>query len=290
MVTEVEDFEGCGGVLRGAPGAVHDVFHVSVIAAGGAIAEFGDGAAFEDVAGEFVDGEVGPLARAVNGEVAQGGDCEAMQAGVVGAELLGAKLAGGVRGEGGMHGVALTEWHFTVDAVDRGSGGQGEAAHAMAAAGFQEVECAKDVDFDVEARVFDRGAHAGFGSDVDDGVGPVFSEDAGDESFIADVAFVKARVLDECGDVAAFDLGAVKVVEVVQGDHFVALGQNAFAKVGADEACCASDKNTHLNSLMTSVPRSKHLLVAELRCYFDLKHARRRRLRIPACPSCSSSI
>lgn len=236
VVAEVDDFERGGVVLGGAPSAIHDVVHIGVVAPGVAVAVFGDGATLKDVAGEFVDGQVRTLAGAVNGEVAQCGDSHAVEAGVVGAELLGAEFAGGVGREGGVDGVVLAEGHLAVDTVDGGGGGEGEAAHAVAAAGLQEVERAKGVDLNVEARVLDGGAHAGLGGDVDDGVGPALGENALDKGLVADVALEEAGAGGEGGDVAALDLGAVEVVEVVEGDHVVALGQDALAEVGADEA------------------------------------------------------
>ena len=81
-------------------GAGEDPFHgigdVGVIARGGAIPIDGDWFPGENASGEFMDGQIGPLARTVNGEETKHGDIHPIDMVIDMAEGFTGQLAGGV--------------------------------------------------------------------------------------------------------------------------------------------------------------------------------------------------
>jgi hypothetical protein len=111
--------------------------------------------------------------------------------------------------------------------------------------GFEDVPGAGDVCVDVKFRLLDGRAHAGPGSEVDDGVGLFRGDDTLDGGPVAEVGSVNGRVFGEAGDVGALDGGVVEVVEVVENAEGVALGEEFFDEIGADEPGAASDENFH---------------------------------------------
>ena len=116
---EVDDFERGGGVTACGHDALNDVVDVGVIASGTAIAVLVDRLAGHDVAAELRDGEVRPLAWAVDREKAQADAADAVKVRIVGAELLARQLGGGVGGNGPLDQVVFGERDFFIHAIDR---------------------------------------------------------------------------------------------------------------------------------------------------------------------------
>jgi hypothetical protein len=84
------------GALVGEAGgdALEDVVDVGVIAARAAVAELVDRLAGVDGFGERMDGEIGPLARTIDGEETQVDRAQAIEVRVVRAELFAGELGG----------------------------------------------------------------------------------------------------------------------------------------------------------------------------------------------------
>jgi hypothetical protein len=80
---EVEDRERRSSEVCGRPDALDGIIDECVVALAGAVAIDGDWASLEDCGGEFADGEVRALARAVNGEEAEADALDAVQVSVV---------------------------------------------------------------------------------------------------------------------------------------------------------------------------------------------------------------
>src|SRR5262249_29155165 len=110
--------------------AVEDVVHVGVIALAAAVAVERQLLAALQQPHEFVDGHLGPLPRAVDGEEAQAGDVHAVQVREdVAGQLVGA-LGRGVGRDGPADVVVLVEGHLLVAPVDRAAAAQNEARDA----------------------------------------------------------------------------------------------------------------------------------------------------------------
>src|SRR5712671_606073 len=117
---QVDDLVARQRDRQGRQYAGEDVLDVRVVAAGGAVAEEGELLSGEHAAGELVDGEVGPLARAVHGEEAQRDRLQAVQVAPGGDELLARRLRGRVRAERRVDPRALLEGRRRVGAVHAG--------------------------------------------------------------------------------------------------------------------------------------------------------------------------
>ncbi len=117
-------------------------------------------------------------------------------------------------------GVDFREGDFGIHPIDGAGGGEGAFLDAVGAGGFEDIDCAFDVGALVEGGLFEAGADAGAGCEVDDLV-----EAFGGEHFIDDMGF--RDIADDDGEgfsegleveeVGLFDLGVVEVVEVIEG-------------------------------------------------------------------------
>jgi hypothetical protein len=102
-----------------------------------------------------------------------------------------------------------------------------------------------DVDFFVKQGLLDRGAHAGAGREVDNGIRSRGHRGL-NVSGAADIASDKPKTWVPAGgcQVADLDLHIVEVVEVVEGHDLVPLAQQRFAQMRPDEPGAAGDQNT----------------------------------------------
>ena len=196
-----------------------------------------------------MDGEVGALAGAVDGEETEGDAMKAEEVGVVGAELFAGELGGGVRGDGLAEAEGLGERDGFEHAVDGGTGGKNEARGAGAFSGLQEVEGAEDVGVDIEFWVANGGAHAGSGCEVDDGVGLKLGEDPVREGGVADVGLEEFDMGLVGREVGPFQSGCVEIVEVVDDTHGVSGKESFVHDMGPDEPGSAGDKQLHPDRL-----------------------------------------
>jgi len=223
VVAEVEDFEGGIGVVDGGPDAGEDVFDVGVIASGAAVSEEGDGFPGQDHFSEFVDGKVGALTGAVNGKEAQGDEADVVEFGVDVAKAFAGQLGGGVGGYGLEVFGVFFPGDFGVDAVDGGGGGEDELFDVAGFGELQEVEGAFDIGVVVADGVSNGGADSGFGRNVDDGVDGAGYVVCGVK--VADVGLEPGEVgmVDDFGDVLAFDGRVVEGVQVINNGDLVAV-------------------------------------------------------------------
>ena len=211
---------GGGAVVEGGEDAGEDIVDVGVIAAGGAVAEDGDGFFLVDELHEFGDSQIRALSWAEDGEESEAGDGEAMEVVVGVADEFACFFGGGVGADGVIDVIGFGEGGFGVIAVDAGGGGEEELGGAGGDGGVEEVDGAVEVDGGVVGGVFDAGADAGHGGEVDDGVGVVLGEGFEDGVSVADVDFdeLETRVGHGGGDVGAFLVGVVEVAEVIEAD------------------------------------------------------------------------
>src|SRR5918912_393764 len=144
-LAEVDHFEARGLVVHRRAHARDDVVNVGVVAPRRAVAEDGDGTARGDEARELVYGEVWALARAVDGEEAQGYAPQAPEVRVGVAEQLARGLRRRVRADRPVDGVVLRERDFLVLAVDGRGRAEDELPHPVLARQLQKVERARDV-------------------------------------------------------------------------------------------------------------------------------------------------
>jgi hypothetical protein len=241
-VAEIDHLVGAGVIIDGGADALHDVRDVGVVTAGAAIAEDGDGFAVEDHAGELVDGEVRPLARAIHGEEAQADEADAVEVAVHVAEQLAADLGAGVGADGPQHVVVLAPRHPRVLAIDAGGAGEDELRGLPFAGELQQVLGAADVDFLVGDRVGDRRPHAGLGGEVDDHV-IAAGERPAHPVEVADVEAVEAvvRLREVGGHVCLLDRRIVEGIEVIHDIDVMAFSKKEIDEMGADEAGAAGD-------------------------------------------------
>ncbi len=248
---EVEDFEA-EFALGAGHDSVENVGDVGVVAGGGAVAKNRDGFSGGDEPGEFVDGEVGALARAVHREETEHDDIEAVNVVIDVAEGFAGKLAGGVGRNGVENGVALGKRDFGVDAVNGGGGSEGDLFDAVEAGGFEEVDGAFDIDALVEGGIGEAGPDAGAGGEVDDLVKLDAAEQFVHGGAVRDVAVKKLEGFGqglEFGEIALLEFGVVEIVEVVQRPDGMAGVQQALANVRANEAGAAGHEEIHRERL-----------------------------------------
>src|SRR5262249_20060423 len=145
---EVEDVPGERHVAGGKD-ALDDVVDPGVVAAGGAVAEEGERLSLEQLPRELVDGEVGALARAVDGEEAERGDLRLVQVVERVREDLGSHLARGVRALRRVDARGLLEGRRRAGTVDGRAASEDESLRAGLARGLEDAGGALDVDVHV---------------------------------------------------------------------------------------------------------------------------------------------
>ena len=239
---------------RAGKNAFQNVRDERVVARRAAVTENRNGPAGVNQLREFVDCQVRPLARAVNREKPQHRHIQAVEVMVNMAERLARQLARGVRRDGGKNRVALAKRHFRIHAVNRRGRRDGDFAAAGVARGFEDVDGAFDVHALVKRRLLQAGPHAGARGEMDDLVEFCGGKQIVHRAGIRQIAGDEGERLAERLDVrerAALDLRVVKIVEVVEGPDAVAVMEQAFANVRADEARAAGDEKIHAATLTT---------------------------------------
>lgn len=118
----------------------------------------------------------------------------------------------------------------------------------MGSGGLEDIDGAFDVGALVEGGLFEAGADAGAGGEVDDLVEAFRGEHFIDDMGFRDIAdddgegFGEGLEVEEVG---LFDPGVVEVVEVIEGTDGVAFVEEAFAQVITDETGCAGNQDSH---------------------------------------------
>ena len=167
--------------------AGEDVVDVRVIAPGGSVAEKGELLSGEHPAGELVDGEVGPLPRAVDGEEAQRDRLQLVEVAPGRHELLARRFRGGVRAERRVDPRGLLERSHCVCTVYARRAAEHEPPHRSLARGLQQHGSSPHVHVHVLGRPLQAGAHAGQRGEVHDAFGPRVAERALHRLRVADV-------------------------------------------------------------------------------------------------------
>ena len=261
-------------LLRGGDDAVNRVGDVGVIARHAAIAEDGNRFAGVDERREFANGQIGPLALAIDGEQAEHRHVHAVNMMINVAERFAGELARGIGRDGGKNRVALAEWHLGVYAIDRRRRSDDNFFDAAFSSGFENVHRAFDVNALVKRRCFEAGPHARARSQVDDLVEFHAAEQFVERHAVTQIAVDKfkwfgsprgiGRAACRCGvlgrviprgerldiaEVPAFEFRVVEIVEVIERPDGVAVVQQPFANVRTDETRAAGDQKVHGQTL-----------------------------------------
>ncbi len=140
-----------------------------------------------------MDGQVGALAGAVDGEEAQGGDFDFVQIVESAREDFRGDLARGVGTFGRVDARRLLEGRLRVRPVHRGAAAQDESARPGFLRGVEQDSRAAGVHVQVIRGPFERRPHAGQRGQVHDRVGPDFGEDALHRRPVPDVVLEEPR-------------------------------------------------------------------------------------------------
>ena len=254
---EIEDVAELAFVGEAGGHALDDVVYVGVVAARGAVAELLDTAPFVDGLRERMDGEVGALARAIDGEKAEVDRAEAEEVGKIRADLLGGEFRGGVGRDGLCEREVFAEGERFQHAIHAAAARADEARDVAGARGFEEVQRAEDVRLDVKARVFDRGPHARTRGEMHDAVETPVFHDAEHGVGVADVGLVDGCVLCKTGDVGALDCRVVEIIEIIHDGDRMAEGEAFFYEVRADESGTAGHEDFHAVTLLADRGRGQ---------------------------------
>src|SRR5438552_4416654 len=96
-LTKIEDIEERAFVLESSHGSVNHVINVSVITARGAVSELIDRLPGVNAPRELMNGQIGPLARTVHGEVTKRHDTQVVEIRVGRAKKFASDFRGGIR-------------------------------------------------------------------------------------------------------------------------------------------------------------------------------------------------
>ncbi len=171
------------------------------------------------------------------------------------AERLARELAGGVGRDGRKNRVVLAEGNLRVHAIDGRRRRDGDFFDTMFSRGFEEIDRALHVDALVKRRFGQARTHARARGEVDDLVELDRGKNLGERGGIGEIAVDEFKRLGErldVAEVAAFELRVVGSVEVVERPDRVAVVQEPFANMRADEAGAAGDQKIHARKLIIS--------------------------------------
>ncbi len=268
---EVDDFI-LGGVqalrpAQAADDAVDDVGHVGVVAARRAVPVHRDGLIREELTGKLVNGQVGPLAWAINRK-----EPKAMRGDVVEVvERVGEQLAGAFRGgvwrDRLPHRIALGERDLVVVAVDGRGGPIDKRIDVQLLSHLEHRLGAAHVRLLVGPRGLDGGPDAGPSREVDNCVHAPGVQGMQDGIGVADVRLDEREALPrEVLDPLLLHGARVEGIEVVDGGNTVAVVQEAATEVPANEAGPTGDADMHGSSDVSERMRIRKAQARPLSC------------------------
>ena len=124
----------------------------------------------------------------------------------------------------------------------------------MSPRGFEHIDRALDIDALEKFRLIQAGPDAGAGREMND----LIERDLGEQVFqglhVGQIFGDEGERFAERRDfleIFFFDRRAVERIQVIQGPDGVAIAQQPFANVRADEARAAGDQNIHARTLTT---------------------------------------
>ena len=136
--------------------------------------------------------------------------------------------------------------------------------HRMMAAGFENIQEAGEVGFDVIARMGEGVTYACLRGEMDDAVRLVFGEQPVHRFMLVDVSFRKGKAVArlELCEPCPFQGDIVIAVEIVEADDLVTAIEQGARGMEADKAGGASEENSHDKftvKRMDKVPEPKKL-------------------------------
>ena len=141
------------------------------------------------------------------------------------------------------------EGDLRVHPVNGGGGRNGNLPHFAGSGRFEDVDGALDVDPLVQGRFLEAGSNAGAGGEVDHLVKPGARKELVQRVPVGQVAEHECErpggglELAEC---APFEVGIVKVIEIIERPNGVSLLQQPRAHMRSDEAGSARDEDIHV--------------------------------------------
>lgn len=254
-VADVESFAGDGfDGFEGAEMGIGDVQNVDVVAdasavggrivgakdfelgnrAKGGVENFGDEVSFDAMGFAAQGGSASDI------EIAEGGVMKAGVGAIVREDFLEAEFRFAV-GIDGILRMVLGDGNSVRLAVSGGRRGKDEFPHAMASYGIEEIDAAGDVGGIKRAGLADGFGDERFAGEMHDGVDFVLGKDFLDLCTDTEIGFRE--------DGAGRDGGGVAFLKIIEGDDFVAAGEENFRTNAADVACCSGDENVQGNDL-----------------------------------------
>ena len=170
VVAEIDHLVSAPVICNRRSDAGDDVVDVGVVPPRRPIAEHRHGTPLEHQSGELVDREVRTLSRSIHCEKAQGDESYAVQVAVHVPEELAAHFGAGVRTDGLEDVIVFAPRHARVDSVHAARRREHKLLDTAVPRDLQQVLCAANVGVLIRSRVGNRRPHAGFGSEMDDGV------------------------------------------------------------------------------------------------------------------------
>ena len=227
--------------------AVDDVVDECIVAAAAAVAEQRNRLARGDRPPELVDGQIRPLARAVDREEAQAGDVEPVK--MMGGEQqeLARALGRRVGRQRLEAGIGLLERRLTVEPIDRRRRREDEPRAAGGARGVDDPLGADQVHVGVARRLGQRRPHARQRRQVDHHVGAGLPERARQRRRVANVPLDERERRNRPEPRQVLFLGRPRIerIEVVDAHDLVAARAEALAQMRADEPGRAGDQDSH---------------------------------------------
>ena len=233
------------GTLHDAEDPLHDVVNIGEVTAHIAVVENPDGLTGCQFFCSAVIEHIRAAGRAVYREESETCGRNVVKLAVSMGEKFVAFFGGGIETYRVVHSVIGGEGDFFVAAVDGGTGSIDQMLDRVMAAGFEDIEKAKNVAFHIDIRVVDAVADTGLGGEVHDDGGAMCFEDLIEQSLIGQIApdedMFDGRVRGGVSNIrqAPFlEADFVIIVHVVEADNGAGghLFQKADDQVGPDKS------------------------------------------------------
>src|ERR1700730_10778640 len=114
------------------------------------------------------------------------------------------------------------------------------------------MQRARHVGVVVKLRLLNRWPNPRTCGQMENRVEFLISENISNFAGVAKIDVVKSNVFRERGNVLSLDLRIVKIVEVVNDDDVMSIGEKPFDQMRADESCTAGHENFHCSGTSTT--------------------------------------
>jgi len=203
-----------------------------------------------------MNGHLRSLSWAIGREDSQTGDIHPIEMMIRIAEKLSGPFGRSVRGDGLDIKILFREGNPLIFSIDRGRGRKDEVFDSMGFAGFQKDDGSTNVHILVKKGIGDGRPHPSPGSQVDNEINPMFSERLLKMLRVSNIPCDEFKqfweLLFHSLHISDLYIGIIKAVKVVEANHLDSLTQEAFAKMGTDEAGSPRNENgTHRSPILS---------------------------------------